>query len=202
MPHPWTWEAYIFRAQAIESEIPQSSSLSDSPYFHLHLFQRNRMKLPNACNVFSFLYLLISFSMLPATSGISLTSPIMLAVDPAIDGQSHFFIDLESRLKLRDNSFESTFFSGAFRGTKSFGGAYDLNRTSFTGGPSMPHFTTCKFEFEDVEDPWDTEDDEYDDASVQNGRPRGFLERGREISVQGATGVRCTVWISKIRNHQ
>lgn len=143
--------------------------------------------------------------MLPATSSITLASPIMLAVDPAIEGQSHFFIDIESRLKLKDNSFESTFFSGAFRGTKSFGGAYDLTRTSFTGGPSMPHFTTCKFEFEDAEDvkdPWDTEDDEYDDASIKNGRPRGFLERGQEISVRGATGVRCTVWISKMRSRQ
>ena len=154
------------------------------------------MKLLNACNVFSLFYSLISFSMIPATTSIALMNPIMLAVDPPIDGQSHLFVNLESRLKLKENSFEMTFFSGAFRGTKSFGGAYNLNRTSITGGPTLPHFTTCKIEFEDAED------DEYDDASVTNGRPRGFLEKGMEISAQGATGVRCTVWISKLRNYE
>ena len=151
------------------------------------------MNFLNACNVFSLFFSLISFSIVPAASSLALSNPIVLAVDPPIDGQSHLFVDLESRLKLEGNSFETTFFSGAFRGTTWFGGTYDLNRTSISGGPSLPDFTICKLEFEDAED------DEYDHASLRNGRPRGFLEKGREISAEGAIGVRCAVWIAKSR---
>ena len=148
------------------------------------------MKAISACSC--FFSIIFSLSFFSATLAGVLSDPIVVAVDPPIDGQSHLIIRLESILKLREPSIESVFYRAAIRGRRSFGGAYDLNSTYFAGEPPMPHFTLCRFEFEDGDD------DEYDDASLFNGQYRGLMEKGQVISVQGATGVSCTVWISKV----
>ena len=138
-----------------------------------------------------FFSIIFSLSLFSATLASVLETPIIIAVDPPIDGQSHLILRLESFLKVEEPSLESVFFHAAIRGRLSFGGTYDFQNTWFAGGPAKPHFTHCRFEFEDGYG------DEYDDASLVHGQHRGFMEKGEEISVEGATGVVCTVWIFK-----